>query len=85
MVDSPALARALKEHWIAGAGVDVADQEPAPADHPFYGCPNLIVTCHSAGFSPQRQTRLVAVLTENVRRYSNGLPLINVVDKVRGY
>ena len=85
VVDSSALARALKEGWIAGAGVDVADQEPAPADHPFYGCPNLIVTCHSAGFSPQRQVRLIGVLTENVRRYSNGLPLMNVVDKVRGY
>ena len=85
VVDSAALARALKEGWIAGAGVDVADQEPAPADHPFYTCPNLIVTCHSGGFSPQRQIRLMAVLTENVRRYSSGLPLINVVDKVRGY
>jgi phosphoglycerate dehydrogenase-like enzyme len=85
VTDSAALARALKEGWIAGAGVDVADQEPAPAEHPFYGCPNLIVTCHSAGFSPQRQVRLIGVLAENVRRYSNALPLMNVVDKLRGY
>ena len=85
LVDSNALARALKEEWIAGAGVDVADQEPAPPDHPFYQCPNLILTCHSAGFSPERQVRLVALLAENVRRYSSGLPLLNVVDKKRGY
>jgi phosphoglycerate dehydrogenase-like enzyme len=85
VVDPAVLARALKEGWIAGAGCDVADQEPAPADHPFYSCPNLIVTCHSGGFSPQRQDRLMAVLIENVRRYSYGLPLMNVVDKVRGY
>jgi phosphoglycerate dehydrogenase-like enzyme len=84
-VDSNALARALKEEWIAGAGVDVADQEPASPDHPFYQCPNLIMTCHSAGFSPDRQVRLVALLAENVRRYSSGLPLLNVVDKRRGY
>jgi phosphoglycerate dehydrogenase-like enzyme len=85
VVDSPALVRALKEGWIAGGAVDVADQEPAPPDHPFWTAPNLIVTCHSAGFSPQRQLRLMGVLSENVRRYSSGLPLINVVDKVRGY
>ena len=85
LVDTPALVQALKEGWIAGAGVDVADREPAPADHPFYGCPNLVVTCHSAGFSPQRQVRLVGLLEENVRRYLNGLPLMNVVDKQRGY
>jgi len=85
LVDSNALARALHEGWIAGAGVDVADQEPAPPGHPFYGCPNLTVTCHSAGFSPQRQVRLVALLEENVRRYTGGLALMNVVDKQRGY
>lgn len=85
LVDSPALAQALKENRIAGAGVDVADREPAPAGHPFYECPNLVVTCHSAGFAPQRQVRLIALLAENVRRYSNGLALMNVVDKQRGY
>jgi phosphoglycerate dehydrogenase-like enzyme len=85
LVDSDTLARALKEEWIAGAGVDVADHEPAPPEHPFYACPNLVTTCHSAGFSPERQVRLIALLAENVRRYSSGLPLLNVVDKQRGY
>jgi phosphoglycerate dehydrogenase-like enzyme len=85
VVDSAALVTALKEGWIAGAGIDVADQEPAPPDHPFYSAPNIVLTCHSAGFAPQRQLRLVALLEENVRRYSNGLPLLNVVDKSRGY
>ncbi|HEV2446628.1 MAG TPA: D-2-hydroxyacid dehydrogenase [Candidatus Sulfopaludibacter sp.] len=85
LVDTAALARALTEGWIAGAGVDVADQEPASPEHPFYRCPNLVVTCHSSGFSPQRQLRLIGLLTENVRRYLSGLPLLNVVDKQRGY
>jgi len=85
LVDEAALARALKEGWIAGAGVDVAKEEPLPPGHPFWDCPNLIITCHTAGFSPQRRVRLVALLAENVRRYAHGLPLMNVVDKKRGY
>ena len=85
LVDSAALAKALHEGWIAGAGVDVADVEPAPKDHPFWAAPNLVTTCHSAGFSPGRQVRLVELLAENMRRYASGLPLMNVVDKVRGY
>jgi phosphoglycerate dehydrogenase-like enzyme len=85
LVDEPALVRALKEGWIAGAGIDVAREEPLPSSHAFWDCPNLIITCHTAGFSPQRRIRLIALLAENVRRYSNGLPLMNVVDKQRGY
>jgi phosphoglycerate dehydrogenase-like enzyme len=87
LVDENALVRALKEGWIAGAGLDATLQEsPAmPSTHPFWDCPNLILTCHSAGFSPQRQIRLIGLLCENVRRYTSGLPLMNVVDKVRGY
>jgi phosphoglycerate dehydrogenase-like enzyme len=85
LVDEPALVRALKEGWIAGAGIDVAREEPLPANHPFWDCPNLLITCHTAGFSPQRRVRLMALLTENVRRYARGLPLMNVVDKQAGY
>jgi phosphoglycerate dehydrogenase-like enzyme len=85
LVDEDALVRALKEGWIAGAGLDPTRQEPLPATHPFWDCPNLILTCHSAGFSPQRQIRFIGLLAENVRRYANGLPLMNVVDKQRGY
>jgi len=85
LVDENALARALKEGWIAGAGLDPTGAEPLPSSHPFWDCPNLILTCHSAGFSPQRQVRLVGLLADNVRRYTSGLPLLNVVDKERGY
>ncbi len=85
LVDEPALVRALNEGWIAGAGLDVTRQEPLPASHPFWDCPNLILTCHTAGFSPQRRLRLMGLLADNVRRYSSGLPLLNVVDKQRGY
>jgi phosphoglycerate dehydrogenase-like enzyme len=85
LVDEPALVRALKEGWIAGAGLDPLIEEPMPATNPLWDCPNLVLTCHSAGFSPQRQLRFIGLLCENVRRYTTGLPLMNVVDKVRGY
>jgi phosphoglycerate dehydrogenase-like enzyme len=85
LVDENALVRALKERWIAGAGLDPARTEPLPSTHPYWDCPNLIITCHTAGYAPQRQIRLVGLLADNVRRYATGLPLMNVVDKQRGY
>ena len=85
LTDEDALARALKEGWIAGAGLDVTKAEPLPPSSPLWDCPNLILTCHSSGFSPQRRVRLIGLLADNVRRYTSGLPLVNVVDKQRGY
>ncbi len=85
LVDQDALVRALKEKRIAGAGLDVATPEPLPPENPLWDCPNLVITPHNSGAAPIRQVRLVALVAENVRRYSNGLPLLNVVDKARGY
>jgi phosphoglycerate dehydrogenase-like enzyme len=85
LVDQDALVRALQEKWIRGAGLDVTTPEPLPPDNPLWDCPNLVITPHNSGAAPVRQVRLVALVAENVRRYSNGLPLLNVVDKARGY
>jgi phosphoglycerate dehydrogenase-like enzyme len=85
LFDDMALAKALKEGWIAGAGLDVFPIEPPPAEHPIYDLPNVSMTAHTSGWGPERQERLVGVLAENVRRYSQGLPLMNVVDKPKGY
>ncbi len=85
LVDQEALAQALKQGWIRGAGLDVATPEPLPSDHFLWDCPNLVITPHNSGYAPARQTRLMALVTENVRRYALGLPLLNVVDKARGY
>jgi phosphoglycerate dehydrogenase-like enzyme len=84
LVNQDALVRALQEKWIRGAGLDVAVPEPLPPDSPLWDCPNLVITPHNSGAAPIRQVRLVALVAENVRRYSNGLPLLNVVDKARG-
>jgi phosphoglycerate dehydrogenase-like enzyme len=85
LMDDMALAKALKEGWIAGAGLDVFPQEPCPSDHPIYDCPNVVMTMHTSGWSPDRQKRLIALFAENVRRYTRGLPLQNVVNKEAGY
>jgi phosphoglycerate dehydrogenase-like enzyme len=85
LVDQEALVKALKEKWIRGAGLDVATPEPLPPESPLWDCPNLVITPHNSGAAPIRQVRLVALVAENVRRYSHGLPLLNVVDKTRGY
>ncbi len=85
LFDDLALVKALKEGWIAGAGLDVFPQEPPPADHPIFDCPNVVMSMHTSGWSPDRQVRLIDVFADNVRRYAAGLPLVNVVDKQRGY
>lgn len=85
LFDDMALVRALREGWIAGAGLDVFPKEPPPRDHPIFDCPNVIMTMHTSGWSSDRQVRLIEFIAENVRRYAVGLPLLNVVDKQRGY
>ena len=83
--DDMALVKALKEGWIAGAGLDVFAPDPAPKGHPIYELDNVVMTPHTSGWSPDRQVRLINLFSENVHRYSKGQPLINVVDKQAGY
>jgi phosphoglycerate dehydrogenase-like enzyme len=85
LVDQPALVKALKNKKLRGAGLDVTTPEPLPPDHELWTCPNLVISPHNSGQAPIRQVRLIQLIAENVRRYSNGLPLMNVVDKVKGY
>jgi len=85
LVHTPSLVRALQEGWIAGAGLDVTDPEPLPSDHPLWTAGNVIITAHSSAQSPGSGQRAEDLFCENVRRYMAGLPLLNVVDKKRGY
>jgi phosphoglycerate dehydrogenase-like enzyme len=84
-VDEPALARALRERWIAGAALDVFAQEPPPAGHPFYGLDNVILSPHVSGFLPSYDEKCSVLFAENLRRYLAGEPLLNLVDRGRGY
>lgn len=85
LVDTPALVSALRERRIAGSGLDVTDPEPLPPGHPSWSAGNVIITCHTSAWSAHTFRRSHDLLVENVRRYVKGLPLLNVVDKVRGY
>ena len=83
--DMNGLVKALDEQKLAGAGVDVVDPEPLPAGHPLWKFPNAIITPHVAGRSDKDRARMVGTITENIRRFADGKPLINVVDKQKGY
>ncbi len=85
LFDDMALVKALQGGWIAGAGLDVFPQEPPQSSHPIFDCPNVVMTMHTSGWSPDRQVRLIDVFADNLRRYATALPLINVVDKGKGY
>jgi phosphoglycerate dehydrogenase-like enzyme len=75
------LVAALRTGHLAGAALDVFEVEPLPADHPLWDFPNVILTPHTAGYSPVIARRHLATLVENVGRFARGEPLINVVDK----
>lgn len=79
------LMAALESGELAGAGLDVTDPEPLPADHPLWRLPNVIITPHVAASSVQAAERLRAVVRENLRRYVAGEPMLSVVDVGRGY
>jgi phosphoglycerate dehydrogenase-like enzyme len=84
-VDEAALARALAERRLAGAAVDVFAEEPPPAGHPLYSAPNVILSPHVSGFLPSYDDRCAELFAANLERYLAGAPLLNVVDRARGY
>ena len=84
-VDEAALTRALRERWIAGGAIDVFAHEPPPAGHPFYGLDNVILSPHVSGFLPSYDEKCSVLFAENLRRYLAGEPLLNLVDRARGY
>jgi len=85
IVKEDELVEALKEGWIAGAALDTFSTEPLPEDSPLWNMQNVIITPHVAGLTPLYMERLTHLFCENLRRFMNDEPLINVVDKSRGY
>lgn len=85
LVDEPALIEALREHRIAGAALDVFDQEPLPPESPLWDLDNLLITPHTGGMTDKMWDRHYAVFAENLRRFLEGQPLLAVVDKKLGY
>lgn len=83
--DMPGLVKALDSNRLAGAGVDVMDPEPLPKGHALWKFNNVMITPHIAGRSDHDVERMTGTIKENIRRLSEGLPLMNVIDKKRGY
>lgn len=79
------LVRALREGWIAGAGLDVTDPEPLPDGHPLWQLDNCLITPHVAGPFLAARTRFSERVRVNVSRWARREPLVGVVDPRLGY
>ncbi|MEH1812060.1 MAG: D-2-hydroxyacid dehydrogenase [Nostoc sp.] len=85
IVDEAALLTALREGWIAGAGLDTVATEPLPPESPLWSLPNAFITPHCSALSPRLRERIAQLFIDNLQRYQNGQPLRNIVDKQAGY
>jgi phosphoglycerate dehydrogenase-like enzyme len=85
IADEDALLQALREGWIAGAGLDSFELEPLPADSPFWEAPNVICTPHNGATTAATKRRGADIFVENLQRFSEGRTLFNIVDKQLGY
>ncbi|MFF8634460.1 D-2-hydroxyacid dehydrogenase [Streptomyces pilosus] len=85
LVVEEALARALRGRWIAGAALDVFAAEPLTPDSPLWELPGLVVSPHMSGDTVGWRDEVGAQFVELYERWAAGLPLVNVVDKQRGY
>jgi phosphoglycerate dehydrogenase-like enzyme len=85
VVHESALVHALRDGWIAGAALDVFEDEPLPQESPLWKMDNVIISPHVAGFTPHYDDRATALFAENLRRYVSGEPLLNRVHRGREY
>ncbi len=85
IADDAALLTALREGWIAGAGIDAHSVEPLPADSPFWEAPNTIITPHNGATTAATARRGADIFVDNLARFAAGRELVNVVDKAAGY
>jgi phosphoglycerate dehydrogenase-like enzyme len=83
VIDNVALIDALRNDRLAGAVLDVFDEEPLPQDSPLWDTPNLSITAHIAAVS--HPSLIVPIFVENYRRYINKQPLNYIVDFDAGY
>ncbi|MBI4279344.1 MAG: D-2-hydroxyacid dehydrogenase [Armatimonadetes bacterium] len=79
VVDEAALIEALREGWIAGAGLDVFEEEPLPPGSPLWDLPNVVISPHLGGDSDVQPAKLAALVRRNIERFVAGQPLENVI------
>jgi len=85
LIDQDALIAALKAKDIAGAALDVFEEEPLPEDSPLWAMENVIISPHIAGISRHLEEETLALFVENLNRYLSELPLYNRIDVDKGY
>jgi phosphoglycerate dehydrogenase-like enzyme len=85
IVDEPALITALREGTIAGAALDVFEEEPLPKESPLWSMPQVIVSPHMSGDFLGYEKAIVECFLRNYARYRDNQPLFNVVDKSLGF
>jgi D-2-hydroxyacid dehydrogenase (NADP+) len=85
LVDEAALIEALNQGTIAGAGLDVVTEEPLPESSPLWDMPNVLITPHISGSTPNYDKRATELFCDNLAHYLRGEPLRNLVIRERGY
>jgi D-2-hydroxyacid dehydrogenase (NADP+) len=85
IVDGEALVAALQSGHLGGACLDVFEQEPLPAEHPLWTCPNVLITPHTSGFRRGHWDEVIDLFSENIRRFERGDALQFRVDPALGY
>jgi D-2-hydroxyacid dehydrogenase (NADP+) len=85
LIDEKALVKALKGKWIAGAGLDVTEQEPLPPDNVLWTLDNVILSPHVSGGMEDYMLRAAELFADNIKRYLAGKKLVNKVNRKRGY
>ena len=85
IVDEAALHRVLQQGGIAGAVLDVFEREPLPHSSPLWDLPNVLITPHVAGEFERWPSAVAAFFCENLRRWTAGDPLVNVIESIKGY
>jgi phosphoglycerate dehydrogenase-like enzyme len=85
IVDEAAVLERLRDGRIGGVALDVFDDEPLPADSPWWSEPGALITPHVAGLAPQYHAQTLDLVVENLTRLAEGRPILNEVDRASGY
>jgi phosphoglycerate dehydrogenase-like enzyme len=85
IVNQTAMIEALESGQLGGAVLDVFDQEPLAAESPLWSHPHVIISPHSSGFRASHWEEVIDLFSDNLRRFQQGEPLLNLVDCAAGY
>ena len=85
LIDQDAMVKTLREGRLGGAILDVFEQEPLPSDSPLWDLPDVVVTPHVAGGGEASRQLFSLLVAENLSRFADDRPLINIVDPVARY